>query len=37
MVHYEPIKIIIDVLNLAEIILDKVVWYHGLPHLIMSN
>ena len=37
MVHYEPFKVIIDAPGLAKIILDVVVWHHGLPDLIMSD
>ena len=31
MVHYEPVKITIDALDLAEVIIDIVVRHHGLP------
>ena len=37
MVHYEQVKITIDVLGLAEVILDVVVWYHGLPNSIVTD
>ena len=37
MVHYEPVKITIDALGLAEVILDVVVWHHGLPDSIVSD
>ena len=36
-VHYEPIKIIIDNPGLAKVILNVVVWHHGLPDSIMTN
>ncbi len=29
MIYYEPVKIIINLLGLVEVILDVVVWYHG--------
>ena len=35
--HYEPMKIIIDAFKLAEVILDVVVQYHGLPNSIVSD
>ena len=37
MVYYEPVKVIIDVPGLAEIIIDVVVRHYGLPNSIMSN
>ena len=37
MVYYEPIKVIINAPGLAEVILDVVVWHHGLLNSIMSN
>ena len=37
MVHYEPVKVTIDALGLAEVILDMVVWHHGLPNSIVSD
>lgn len=37
MIYYELVKIIIDALGLAKIILDVVVRYHGLPNSIVSN
>ena len=37
MVQYESVKIIIDTRRLDEVILDVVVWYHGLPDSIMSD
>ena len=37
MVHYKPVKIIINILGLAEVIIDVVVWHHGLPHSIITN
>ena len=36
-VHYKPVKVIIDAPGLAEVILDVVVWHHGLPDSIISN
>ena len=37
MVHYEPVKVTIDTPRLAEVIIDVVVQYHGLPDSIISD
>ena len=37
MVHYKPVKVIIDALELAEVIIDVVVWHHGLPDSIVTD
>ena len=37
MVHYEPVKITIDTPGLAEVIIDVVVQYHGLPDSIVTD
>ena len=37
MVHYKPVKVTINALGLEEIIIDMVVWYHGLPDSIISD
>ena len=37
MVHYELAKINIDVLGLAKVIIDVVVWHHGPLNLIVTN
>ena len=37
MVHYEPVKVTINALGLAEVILDVVVWHYGLPDSIVSD
>ncbi len=37
MVHYEPVKVTIDVPSLAEFIIDVVVRPHGLPNSIVSD
>ena len=37
MVHYEPVKVTIDAPGLAEVIIDVVVWHHGLPDSIMTD
>ena len=37
MVHYKPIKVTIDAPSLAEVILDVVVWHHGLSNSIVSD
>ena len=37
MVYYEPIKVTIDAPRIAEIILDVLIWHHGLLNSIVSN
>ena len=37
MVYYKLVKVIIDTLRLAKVILDVVVWHNGLLNSIMSN
>ena len=37
MVHYEPMKITIDVPDLTKVIIDIVVWHHGLPNSIITD
>ena len=37
MVLYEPVKVTINAPGLAEVILDMLVWYHGLPDSIVSD
>ena len=37
MVYYEPVKVTIDALGLAKVIIDVVVQYYGLPDLIVTN
>ena len=37
MVHYEPVKVIIDTSGLAEVIIDVVFQHYGLPDLIVTN
>ena len=36
-VYYKLVKVTIVALELAEVILDDVVWYHGLPDSIVTN
>ncbi len=36
-IYYELVKIIIDNLNLAKVILDMIIQYHTLSNLIVSN
>ena len=36
-VHYELVKVIINTLRLAEVIINAVVQYNGLPNSIISN
>ena len=37
MAYYKPVKVTIDAPRLAEVMLDVVVWYHGLPNSIMTD
>ena len=37
MVLYKPVKITIDPLGLAEVIINVIIWYYGLPDLIVTN
>ena len=37
MVHYELVKVIIDTSGLVKVILDVVVWQHGLSNSIVSD
>ena len=37
MVHYEPVKATIDTLGLGEVIIDMVVWHHGLLDSIVTD
>ena len=37
MVHHEPVKVTIDALELAEVIINVVIWHHGLPDSIVTN
>ncbi len=36
-IYYELVKITIDISGLAKIIVDVVIWYHGLPNSIVSD
>ena len=36
-VYYKPVKVIINVLGLVEVIIDVVVQHHGLPDSIISD
>ncbi len=36
MVYYELVKVTIDAPCLAEVIIEAVVWHHGLPNPIVS-
>lgn len=36
-VYYELVKITIDALGLAKVILNVIVWHHGLPDSIISD
>ncbi len=37
MVHYEPVKVTIDAPGLAEVIIDVVVRYYGVPESIVTD
>ena len=37
MVHYEPVKITINIPGLEKVIIDMMVQYHGLPDSINSD
>ena len=37
MVHYEPVQITIDAPGVAEVIIDVIIWHHGLPDSIVSD
>ena len=37
MVHYKSVKIIFNALGFAEVIIDKVIRHHRLPHSIVTN
>ena len=37
MVHYKLVKVTINIPELVKVILDMVIWYHGLPDSIMSD
>ena len=37
MIHYKPVKITIDTADLAEIIIDVVICYYGLPDSIVTD
>ena len=37
MVYYEPVKVTINTLGLAEVIINVVVWHYSLPNSIVTN
>ena len=37
LIYYEPVRVTIEAPGLAKIILDMVVWHHGLPNSIVSD
>ena len=37
MVYYKPIKVTIDTLDLAKVIINIVIQYHGIPESIMTD
>ena len=37
MIYYKPIKVIINIPKLVEVIFNKVIWHHSLFNLIISN
>ena len=37
MVHYKPFKVTIDAPRLAKVIIDVIVWHHGLLNSIVTD
>ena len=37
MVYYKPVKVTIDAPGLAEVIIDVIIWHHGLSDSIVTN
>lgn len=37
MIHYKPVKIIIDITGLAKIIVNVVITHHGFPKSIIDD
>lgn len=37
MAYYDPVKVIIDDLGLAKVIIDVIVWHYSLPNSIVSD
>ncbi len=37
MVYYEPVKVTIDTLDLAKVIIDVVVHHHGVPESFVMD
>ena len=37
MVYYKPVKITLDIPGLAEVIIDVVVRYYGIPNSVVTN
>ena len=37
MIHYKPVKITLNILGLAKVIIDMIVCHHGLPDLIITD
>ena len=37
MIYYKPVKVMIDVLNLVERIINVVVYHNGVPELIVMD
>lgn len=36
-IYYKPVQIIIDITNLAEVMFNVIIQYHGLPDFIVNN
>ena len=36
-VHYKPVKITIDTLRLAKVIINMIIWHYGFPDSIVAN
>ena len=37
MLYYKVVKITMNTLELVEVILNMIIWYHSLPNLIISD
>ncbi len=37
MVHYKPVKVILDILGLAKVIINMVVYHHRVPELFVID
>ena len=37
MVHYKPVKVTLNAPKIAQVILDMIVWNHGLPDSVITD